>query len=105
MRAALHLLVLACLLWCALGIAEPAQAHVELGEVAAAQVDQTNWPFDHASGEQAAGDHHHCPVAPHVPLASAPAQPVQHRTPVFAESFVALESLTRAPPLQPPALA
>lgn len=105
MRATLHLLVLACLLWCALGIAEPAQAHVGAGEVAAAKADQTSWPFDHVSGEQAAGDHHHCPVAPHVPLGSTPAQPVQCRAPVFAGSFVALESLTRAPPLQPPAFA
>lgn len=105
MRATLHLLVLACLLWCALAIAEPAQAHVGAGEVAAAKADQTSWPFDHASGEQAAGDHHHCPVAPNVPLGSMPAQLAQYRAPVFALRFDTLESLTRAPPLQPPALA
>ena len=104
MRAAFHLLVLVCLMWCALGIAEPAQAHVG-AEDAAVSAGQSSWSLDHESGEPAAGHHHHCPVAPDVPVGRAQAQAAKYRDPVFAPRFVALASLTRAPPLQPPAFA
>ena len=105
MRAAFHLLVLACLIWCALGISEPVQAYAGPGVAAAGGVDPADPLLHDEDGEQAAGHHHHCPVAPDLPPGCAPSQAVKYRDPVFTPRFGALDSLTRAPPLQPPATA
>lgn len=105
MRAAFHLLVLLCLIWCALGISEPVEAYAGSPEVMAMAVDHADLSLDHGDGEQAAGHHHHCPVAPDVLLGSAQPQKTRYRDPVFASRVSALASLTRAPPLQPPAAA
>jgi hypothetical protein len=104
MRAALHLLVVACLIWCALGISEPAEAHVD-GSSTAISVDEAN-PSPVDAGDEAAPDHHHhCPVAPDIPVIDAQTPGAKYRDPVFPARAATLSSLSRAPPLQPPASA
>ncbi|NJR80120.1 hypothetical protein [Sphingomonas corticis] len=99
MRAAFRLLVMACLVWCAMGVAEPVQAH---GGAAVEHADA----FSPAQSDpaDAAGEahHHHCPVAPDLPVARLSDPAVAAGDPPVAPRAVALASLTRAPPLPPP---
>jgi len=113
MRAAFHLLVMICLLWCATGVAEPGQAHGGTGASHSATagpiLDQE--AADHDVGDRdGAGDpgqahHHHCPVAPDQPQSRVEAAWVAPRAPIFDGRTASLASLTRAPPLQPPSAA
>lgn len=103
MAFALRLVVMFTLIWCGLHIAEPAQAHG--GPVAAHALMDAGHDGDERSqpGEPMHGGHHHCPVAadpaPHGDAATLTPAP----SPVFASGTATMRSLTRAPPLQPPA--
>lgn len=104
MAAALRILTLICLMWCALGVGEPVAAHGDMSaqhQLAGAMHDSDE-PGDTPEAPEPGG-HHHCPVAPDLPplgdavgvrpVAAAP----------FADRCGPLASLSRAPPLQPPA--
>jgi hypothetical protein len=107
MRAALHLILILCVLWCALGVAEPAEASTpkDWETVAASSGPVDHGPVDDVVDVQDRAHHHHCPVAPDPapdqfadPIGPSACAPMQARP-------VALASLTRAPPLQPPSAA
>lgn len=103
MRTLLHLLTLVCLLWCALGIAEPASAHGHVaGQVDVPDSRSIDAPDADGDAVPDRAFHQQCPAAPDVPRGALPAPariaavsptPPRHET---------LTSLTRAPPLQPP---
>lgn len=103
MRAVLNLLTTLCVLWCALGFCEPANAHtLSVTDVVVTSADPAqDLPGDAVDLD--AGHHHHCPVAPD--LATGPtvtpslAQPV----PLLATPVLPLASRSFRPPLQPPA--
>lgn len=102
MHAALRLLVIACLVWCALGFDDPAFANPLDRHTTVATGHTNDVPTD---GDQPplAADHHHCPIAPDLRLPTA-AEPVAiGMVRPIAAYFAALSSLTRAPPLHPPA--
>lgn len=99
-----RLLTILSLVWCALGVGEPAAAHDDTSAqhitIGAPHAGDT--PVDLPPAPESGG-HHHCPVAPDLPLvAAAPAIAPVAAMPVAGRS-TALASLTRAPPLQPPA--
>lgn len=104
MRAVLHLLTMLCLLWCALGISEPAMAQ-DHSAVQIYSVDggAANEPVDTDTDSPERGHHQHCPIAPEIRFfaATAPIAFVVLRP--LAQSYRALSSLTGSPPLQPPA--
>ena len=108
MRAAIRLLTLLCLLWCGVHVAEPAAAHggpvaehqaVDVGRIIPGDPRSSDGGLE--QGTHAA--HHHCPIAPDQRLAGAPAVPNPAAATPVAPHAAALASLTRAPPLQPPA--
>lgn len=103
MRAAIRLLTLLCLLWCGVHVAEPAAAHG--GPVAEHQAIDAGQPSpsDSVPEQGTHAGHHHCPIAPDQRLAEAAAAPALGTTRPVAAATDALASLTRAPPLQPPA--
>lgn len=103
MRAAIRLLTMLCLLWCGLHIAEPAAAHD--GPVVEHQAVDTNHPnpSDTTPEQGTHASHHHCPIAPDQAWADAAGAPHLVIAAPVAARTTALASLTRAPPLQPPA--
>ena len=107
MRAALQLILMAYVLWCALGIAEPAEASAfsYRQDLGASSTPAPHAPDQRGDEEGGQAHHHHCPVAPD--LAPGPSlEPVVIRASVPVRSpYAPLGSLTRAPPLQPPARA
>lgn len=105
MRRLLHMLLVVCVLWCGAHIAEPVQAHDEAAhhalEAGPGHADEEA-PGEHEGGAAHAVQHH-CPVAPDQ-AAAPPACAVDGaRAAHFAAPVAALASLTRAPPLEPPA--
>ena len=104
MRAALRLLTLVCLIWCALGVAEPEAAHADVpGQHQSYDAGSSDAAPDETDDSTALAGHHHCPVAPilHVPAPTIPA--TLDAVPLRPCTVAALVSLPRAPPLQPPA--
>lgn len=104
MRAAIRLLTMLCLLWCGLHVAEPAAAHDVSGDtiVALAGAAPAD-PCDAGSERSAHAGHHHCPIAPDQRLAATTGAPDFTAGAPVTSPTAALASLTRAPPLQPPA--
>jgi hypothetical protein len=107
MRAALHLILVLCVVWCAAGIAEPTDASApnawENTVASNAPVHQT--PIDDGVDVEDQAHHHHCPVAP-APASDQSPEPIgkSASAPMQARP-TSLLSLTRAPPLQPPSAA
>jgi hypothetical protein len=104
MRTLLHLVTLVCLLWCTLGIAEPAAAHGHVpGTIETVASDSAMDADNHRDEAPDREQHQHCPIAPdlQLPVLSAPCVPVG--APPAAPVHAALTSLSNAPPLQPPA--
>lgn len=103
MRSAIRLLTMLCLLWCGLHIAEPAAAHGgPVAEHQAVDTAPTN-PSDTTPEQGTHAGHHHCPVAPDQSLADGACATTLTAATPLAPRAAALASLTRAPPLQPPA--
>jgi len=107
MRALVHLLLIFSVLWCGSHLGEPAQAH-EHGAEQALTLDAHLLPGDgdgagETPGEHAKGGHHHCPIAPDGLAAPALCDPVPATAPLFARRIATLNSLSQAPPVQPPA--
>lgn len=107
MRHLVHLLLILTVFWCGSHLGEPAQAHERSAEQAWALdahllPDDGNEP-DKGPGDHAYGGHHHCPVAPdgHAALALRDMEPANAL--LFARRIAALNSLSQAPPVQPPA--
>lgn len=100
-----RLLLIACVLVCGAHVAEPVQAHDEAAHHAfeAGPGHAGDEPADAHENGAAHAVQHHCPFAPD----QAPAAVARALDPCGLEHFaapaVALASLTRAPPLEPPA--
>lgn len=106
MRGAFQLLLICCLIWCALGVTEPAHAYAGSQEQGVSSVaHDDNSMADLSDDELSANHHHHCPVAPAIPWGSASRNPHLLPVPIFTARIAVLASLSRAPPLQPPATA
>ncbi|MFS0738210.1 hypothetical protein ABC347_14295 [Sphingomonas sp. 1P06PA] len=101
MRLALHLLTIACLLWCALGIAEPAAAQDH--PIAQIELNPVDALPDSGNPNPEPGHHQHCPVAPELRGAATPLPALSAAMLTVAPRQRVLASLTHAPPLQPPA--
>jgi hypothetical protein len=102
-RSLLHLLLALAVLLCGLHIGEPSHAEDGAGAHAVSHaVGDAEHSDDEAPGQDEATSHHHCPMAPAV---AAPDGPAAFAT-IAIHGFrpdTALGSLTRAPPLEPPA--
>lgn len=102
-RSLLHMLLALAVLLCGLHIGEPAHAENGAGEHAATHaIADTGHADSNAPDQDEGADHHHCPMAPAI---AAPDD-----LPVFAAVILldtrpgaSLRSLTRAPPIEPPA--
>lgn len=101
----LRLLLMVCVLWCGMHIAEPVQAHGEaLHHLNGADSshpdtsDESNHNDKHAM-------QHHCPVATDHAASGATGAMPDCSAPVFAATAAALPSHSQAPPLEPPAAA
>jgi hypothetical protein len=101
----LRLLLVACVLLCGVHVAEPVQAHDEAThhalEAGPAHADEE--PAGTHEGGAAHAVQHHCPVAPDHAPAVMPCAAQAASTAHFAAPVAALASLTRAPPVEPPA--
>lgn len=103
MRRAIHLLIVAAVLWCGLHLS-PAEADVVVSataETSAAAHADHDASDDHPLRQASHGCHSHCPLA--IESASSPAL----GTPLVRASLVALPSprlasLSLAPPIEPP---
>jgi hypothetical protein len=104
MGAALRLLTILALVFCALGIGETDAAHASApsAQASATAVPDTP-PADPGGAIPEAAHHHHCPLAPALPQARTAAHPASAASAPVASRIAALASLTRAPPLEPPA--
>ena len=104
MRRLLHMLLVACVLWCGAHVAEPVQAHDEATHHAleAGPAHADDEPSGKHEGGAAHATQHHCPVAPDPAPAALPCAIGFDRAAHFSAPVAALASLTRAPPLEPP---
>ncbi len=99
------LLLVVCVLWCGVHVAEPVQAHDEAEhhafEAGASHADDE--PDGTHQGGTAHAIQHHCPVAPDQAAATETCAVETAGAAHFTAPVAALASLTRAPPLEPPA--
>lgn len=105
MRRLLHMLLVVCVLWCGAHLAEPVQAHDE-GAHHALEVGPGHADSEPAGTHEGGAAHavqHHCPVAPDHEPAAQPCARDTGDAGHFAAPAAPLASLTRAPPLEPPA--
>lgn len=105
MRRFLHLLLFVCVLWCGAHVAEPVQAHDEATHhalEAGPGHEDGEAPGTHESGAAHAVQHH-CPVAPEQAQGAAACATERGDAAHFAAPVAPLASLTRAPPVEPPA--
>lgn len=106
MRRAVQLFVMLAVLVCGMHAGEPAEAHEDAGYHLLHA--EAHMPADHAeegghSDKVAHAGHQHCPLAAdHGSPPVSPAAPFAGVQP-FARDIAALESLSRAPPVEPPA--
>ncbi len=97
----MHLILMACVFLCALGLAEPAAAHSPYDRehvVAGATVADGD-----LSDANALVHHHHCPVAPDLSHGGADERIMLSVAVPVRSPTAPLASLTRAPPVPPPA--
>lgn len=102
-RSLLHMLLALAVLLCGLHIGEPAHAEDGAGAHAVSHaIGDADHSDNEAPGRDEAASHHHCPMAPAV---AAPDGPVAFTAIAIhaARPTTTLGSLTRAPPLEPPA--
>lgn len=105
MRRLLHMLLVVCVLWCGAHVAEPVQAHDEAAHhalEAGPAHDDGEAPGTHEGGAAHAVQHH-CPVAPDQAPGAAVCAVDSGGALHFAAPVAALASLSRAPPVEPPA--
>jgi hypothetical protein len=104
-RRLFRLLLIACVLVCGAHLAEPVQAHDEAAHHAleAGPGHAGDEPADAHESGAAHAVQHHCPVAPDQAFAARVCAADRGETTHFAAPAAALASLTRAPPLEPPA--
>lgn len=102
MRLAMHLLLAICLVWCGLHVAEPAEAHAA-GQAEVSLIAEDCDKTPEGEGRAAHLHHHHCPVAPDQRLAARGSLSFSAQELRFPGRIVPLHSLSRAPPLEPPA--
>ena len=110
MRRVLHLLMAIALLVSGLHLGEDAHAHEsaalhELEQTHPPATDPNDDPGDShdGTGKVAHAGHHHCPVAPDQDHGPALGAVLVSSADHCSRPAAALSSLTRAPPLEPPA--
>lgn len=107
MRRALHLLTIMTVLMCGLHLGEPAQANAltdQLRHAALADVGPDDGePTDQGTDKAAHANHHHCPIAAEQRALSAPRTLLLGDAILFVRPIAAMKSLSRAPPVEPPA--
>lgn len=106
MFRAIRLLVVLAVLWCGLHLS-PAEADVPHGKAGAGLMlhDEARGgvPSDHGLPHASQACHNHCPVAPDQGHGAALSAPALAAAAPFATPAKKLVSLSRAPPVQPPA--
>ena len=105
MRRLLHMLLVVCVLWCGAHVAEPVQAHDEATHHAleAGPAHADGEPDGLHEGGAAHAVQHHCPVAPDQTPATGTCAIESNGAGHFSAPVAVLVSLTRAPPVEPPA--
>lgn len=107
MRRALHFLTIVTVLMCGLHVGEPAQAHAltdQLEHAARADVVPDDGdPADQGTDKAAHASHHHCPVAAEQKVPAASDILLLGDAILFVRPIAAMESLSQAPPVEPPA--
>lgn len=104
MHRAMHLLIMIGVLLCGLHFCATAEAHDDAPR-------QGMFSAPHDSGDNGApdpaklahGTHHHCPVAPDPDVPARPAAALPPESAFFARPAAPMHSLSRAPPIEPPA--
>jgi hypothetical protein len=107
MRRALHILMLVAVFLCGAHPGEPAQAHEDPAQHIL-HLDSHMPDEDGGTGPSDAdhvihAGHQHCPLAADDRGAPFACEAPRADVPLFAPPVAALASLTRAPPLEPPA--
>lgn len=106
MRRFLQLLVLAAVLACGIHPGEPAMAHEDAAHHllhAESHLQTGDGEDGHQSSDRIAhAGHNHCPLAPDADSTGGGDAPFQTAAPPFAYLVKPLESLSRAPPVEPP---
>lgn len=102
MRPDLRLLLIICVLWCGVHVAQPAWAHDEAAHHQADAAADEQDKGHVGSADAAHVGHHHCPAALHQSAASLD-YTARGRPLVFAARPMPLGSVAQAPPLEPPA--
>ena len=105
MSRLLRLLLIVSVLWCGAHIAEPVQAHDAAAHrtLGAEPGHVDGDPDDTRQGSAEHAIHHHCPVASGHAAAATSCAVESGGAGHFAAPAAELASLTRAPPLEPPA--
>jgi hypothetical protein len=105
MRRLLHMVLVVCVLLCGAHVAEPVQGHDEAAHHAldAGPAHADREPAGTHEGGAAHAVQHHCPVAPDPAPAATTCAPEVGEAAHFSMAVAVLASLTRAPPLEPPA--
>lgn len=104
MRGAIHLLIIAAVLWCGLHLSSAeadvvGSASFSMSVLAQADHDSSD---DHSQQSAPHGCHSHCPLATDIASGPALGEPVPVKTALFALPSARLASIALAPPIEPP---